>query len=130
MEISAIFVLIMSILVLIFSILVINHYRLHPEKDGTILSISLVTLGIILVIGAITDLTSLLILLYLIIFLLYYKYTLNKNPEIRKNREKGKEILKKHPTYKILRISQYIMLACAIFLSLIISIIVIFNIKF
>jgi hypothetical protein len=130
MEISTIFVLIMGILVLIFSILLINHFRLHPEKNGTILSISLVTLGIILVIGAITGLTSLLIILYLIISLLYYKYTLIKNPEIRKKREKSKEILKKHPLYKILRISQYIMLTCAIFLRLIISIMVIFNITF
>jgi hypothetical protein len=134
MEIRAIIFLIMGIFFIIFSALIINHYRLHPEKEGVLIS-TLVpfTLGIILVIGAITGYIKLIILLLFIIPIIchiYSKYTSIKYPEMKKKKEKAKEIYKKYPFYKFLRIVRYILLGCATLIGIFILIIVLFNITF
>ncbi|MGB9978182.1 hypothetical protein [Methanobacterium sp.] len=146
MGISAIFSFIIGIFFIILGILVINHYRLHPEKEGALISILFpFLLGIPLIISAITGYIGIIIFLYFIISIItsialriYFKYISNKNPEIKKqqdeSREKALEIYKKHPLlHKLLRISRYlmyIMLACAIFLTAFIIIVVLFNITF
>lgn len=134
MGIDAIFFLIPGIFFIIFSIFVYNHYRLHPEKERSIISIlfPLIT-GIIFSISAITGYIGLIILFLFISTItsyIYSKYTLNKHPEMKKNREKYMEIYKKRPIYKFLRIASYITLTCAIFLGVFVLIIVLFNITF
>jgi len=127
---------------IILGILAINHYRLHPEKEGALISILVpFILGIIGIIGAITGYIGLIILSSFIISIIlhiYSKYTSIKYPEMKKkqeeSREKALEIYKKHPLlYKLLRISRYmmyVMLTCAIFLSAFILIVVLFDITF
>ena len=134
--------LIIGIFFIILGILAINHYRLHPEKEGALISILFpFILGIIGIIGAITGYIGLVILLVFIMSIIghiYSKYILIKNPEMKKKqeeaREKSQEIYKKHPLiYKFLRISRYmmyIMLACAVFLTAFIIIVVLFNVTF
>ncbi|WP_218105040.1 hypothetical protein [Methanobacterium sp. A39] len=67
----------------------------------------------------------------------YFKYTSNKHPEIKKNREeylekleKHREMYKKASFYKFMRISSYIMLGCIVFLGAFIIIVVVFDITF
>lgn len=142
MGISAILFFIIGTFFIILGVLAINHYRLHPEKEGALISILFpFILGIIGIIGAITGYIGLIILILFIISIIihiYSKYISIKNPEMKKKqeeaREKALEIYKKHPLlYKLLKISRYmmyIMLACAIFLTAFIIIIVLFNVTF
>ncbi|MCE7698226.1 MAG: hypothetical protein K8E24_005115 [Methanobacterium paludis] len=133
-EIGAIFYLIIGIFFIIFSILAINHYRLHPEKEGALISTLIpFILGMLLIIGIITGHIELIILSFFIIFiiiLIYPTYNSIKYPEMKKKREKAQEVYKKHPLYKLLRICRYILLACATFLGIFVLIVVLFNITF
>jgi hypothetical protein len=136
MGIDAIFFLILGIFFIIFSILVYNHFRHHPKQVGSMTSVLFpFILGIIIILGAITGHLVLVISASFVIFIvinIYSKYVSIKYPEIKKNREKNMEIFKKHPhpIFKILRIARYIILGCAIFLSIFVIIIVLFNITF
>ena len=134
MGIGALFFLIIGIFFIILGILIINHYRLHPEKEGALISILIpFILGIIGIISAITGYIWLIILSSFIIGIIhhiYSKYISIKYPEMKKKQDKSREIAKKHPLYKFVRISRYILLAVAIFFSIFILIIVLFNITF
>ncbi|MEL7669566.1 hypothetical protein [Methanobacterium sp.] len=142
MGIGAILFLIIGIFFIILGILAVNHYRLHPEKEGALIYILFpFILGIIGIMGAITGYIGLIILLLFIMSIIshiYSKYISIKNPEMKKkqeeSREKALEIYKKHPPlYKLLRISRYMMyilLAFAIFLTAFIIIVVLFNVTF
>lgn len=80
--------------------------------------------------GAITGyigLTGLLLVIIVMIVSIYYK---RKYPEMERKREEDMEIYKKHPLYKFLRISRYVMIACAVFLGVFIAVVVLFNITF
>ena len=130
MSIGAIFLLIIGVLLIIFSILILNHFRLHPEKEGAVISfLTPFILGILWIISAITDYLGWIILsifIFCIVMIIYSRY----NPEMRKRREKNKEILKNYPIYKFLRIAQYFVVACAIIVTFLVLVIVLFNVRF
>jgi hypothetical protein len=133
MTIECIIFFILGIFLVIFSILVLNHYRLHPEKEGgTATCLTLFIIGIIVFLGSITEYFGFLmlaLLLFGLIMSIYNRYTLNKNPEKRKIHEKNKELLKKHPIYKWFKITEYLALICAIMGAFVLAIIL-FNIRF
>ncbi len=134
MGIDTIFFLIPGIFFIILSIFIYNHYRLHPEKERSMIAILFpFIVGIIFITSAITGYFGFIILFLFISTItsyIYSKYTLNKNPEMKKNREKYMEIYKKRPIYKFLRITSYMILICAIILGVFVLIIVLFNITF
>ena len=138
MGIGAIILLIPGILFIILGILLVNHYRLHPERERSLISILFpFFLGILFITGTITGygwLIGLSLIIISIISYIYSKYISIKNPEMKKKQEealeKSRETLKKHPLYKIQRILTYIMLACAVFLGAFILIVVLFDITF
>jgi hypothetical protein len=143
MVIPAIFYLIISLIMGIFFIIVgclaVNQYI--RNREGTLISIIFpFILGIIGIMGAIYGFISFLLVIAFVIFIIfsgYSKYISYKHPEIKKNREeylekleKHREMYKKTSFYKFMRVSRYIMLACIIFLTVFILIVVLFNITF
>lgn len=138
MGIGAIILLIPGILFVILSILIINHYRLHPERKRDLKIILFpFLLGIIFITGVITGYGLIIPLSLLIISIISYihsKYTSIKHPEIKKQQEeyrkKSREMYKKHPLYKILRITKYIWLVCAVLLGVFLLVVVLFNVTF
>ncbi len=138
MSISAIILLIPGILFIILGILLVNHYILHPERERNLTNILFpFILGIIFITSVITG-YGLIILLFLIIIsiitYIYSKYASIKHPEMKKQQDeykkKSREMYRKHPFYKILRICKYIILACAVFFGLFLVVVVLFNITF
>ena len=138
MGIVAIIVLMQGIFFIILGILLVNHYRLHPERkrDLTLILFPFL-LGIIFIIGVIVGYGLIIPVSLFIIFIIIYicsKYTSIKHPEIKKQqdeyRKKSREMRKKHPLYKFLRIIQYIGLACVVFLIVFIVVVALFNITF
>jgi len=134
MGIGAIILLINGIFFIILGILAINHYRLHPEKEVTLIYILFpFILGIIFITGAIMGYSWFIALSLIIISFIspiHSKYTSIKHPEIKKQREESREVYKKTSIYKFMRISRYILLVWGIFLGIFILIVVLFNITF
>lgn len=137
MSFGAIVFLIIGIFLIIFSILILNHYRLHPKKGSNLLFFEFFVLGIIVFLGALTDNLGLMWLLIIIVTTILGLYArickihiLNKNPELKKKLEIQREIFKNHPIYKLMKISQYLLLACATTLGVFVLIVVLFNVKF
>lgn len=134
MTIGVILFLIIGIFLIIFSILIINHYRLHPEKEGAVIAFGTpFSFGIIFIISAITDYSAfipLLFTIFCIIFSIYYRF----NSKQKKRREKNDEILfKKYPSFKLifklLKITSYLLLVMATFLLIFVFVVVYFNIR-
>lgn len=135
MTIGVILFLIIGIFLIIFSILIINHYRLHPEKEGAALAFGTpFSIGILFIISAITDYGAFILLsliIFGIIFSIYNKY----NPKHKKRRERNDEILfKKYPSFKLIsklwKITSYLLLVMATFLLIFVFVVVYFNIRF
>lgn len=138
MSISAIILLIPGILFIILGILLVNHYRLHPERERSLTNILFpFLLGIIFITTVITGyglIIPLFLLIISIIVGIHSKYTSIKHLEIKKEQDeykkKSREMHKKHPFYKILRICKYIWLVCAVLLGVFLLVVVLFNVTF
>lgn len=127
MELIIVSSLILGILNIIWGILGINKFKRDPNRS-LILLVPFIY-AFIFIMGAISGDIWFTVLSLIILSILFRIYT-SINPEMKKKQDKSWEIAKKHPLYKFVRIVRYILLAVAIFFSIFILIIVLFNITF
>ncbi len=142
MVIPGIFYLILSLIMGIFFIIVgclaVKDYIRNSGKNVSLISLVFsFILGIVGIMGAIYGFFSFLVLfgfISYIIFLCSSRYISIKYPrkqeEYQEQWEIRREMYKNSPQYKYIKIARYIMLACAIFLTAFIIIVVLFNITF